>query len=822
MTSRRLRKLLTAVSTAILLTAATPALQAGEILINEVDSDTPGADAAEFVELFGPPSTSLTGLVVVFFNGSAGDTSYAAFDLDGRTTDANGFFVLGNTAVANVDLVFAGNLLQNGADAVALYQADAADFPNGTTVTTTDLVDAIVYGTSDPDDAGLLVLLNPGQPQVDENSGGAGATESSQRCPNGEGGLRNTDTYVQAAPTPGTTNVNVCATETATIPEIQGSGAASPFADQNVMVEDVVVTCVAANGFFIQDPVGDGNPATSDGVFVFTDSAPTVDVGDQVDVTGQVEEFFDHTEIASSAIQIDASGLPLPTPFLFDGSNPNPGPFTVPDLERFEGLRVRLQNGVTTGASDQFGDVRVAVGSARKFRETGIEFPGLPGLPVWDGNQEIFEIDPDGLGLPDVALRALTPVTSAEGCLSYAFGNYLLLPSAATYGTPPTLPVPVRNRVAGELILGSLNCLRFFDDVDDPGPQDDGAVADPLDYQTRLEKFSRYVRQVLRAPDILAVQEVEKIGVLEDLADRIATDDPSLVYTSYLTEGNDVGGIDVGFMVRNTVSVQSVTQLGAAETLSVDGSLLHDRPPLQLAATYLGNGAPFPIVVMNNHTRSLNSIDDPTAGPRVRQKRLEQAQSIAAKVQSFQTANPTTPFVVMGDLNAFEFTDGYVDVVGQIAGDFNPANNERSGPDLVNPNLVIQTLLVPAAQRYSFIFEGTSQTLDHALLQTALVPFVRGLERGRGNADAPASLELDASSLLRVSDHDGFALFVMTDRDADGVADDTDNCPDDANPDQADQDMDGIGNVCDPDFMEEIFADGFETGNTSAWSATVP
>jgi Tol biopolymer transport system component len=178
------------------------------LIINEVDSDTVGTDALEFVELFdgGVGNTSLDGLVVVFYNGS-NDQSYAAFDLDGLSTDADGYFVLGSAAVAGVDLVFADNLLQNGADAVALYAGDAADFPTGTAVTTTNLIDALVYDTNDADDAGLLVLLNPGQPQVNEAGGGDSEADSNQRCPNGSGGERNTNTYLQAAPTPGAENL---------------------------------------------------------------------------------------------------------------------------------------------------------------------------------------------------------------------------------------------------------------------------------------------------------------------------------------------------------------------------------------------------------------------------------------------------------------------------------------------------------------------------------------------------------------------------------------------------------------------------------------
>src|SRR5262249_5633814 len=100
--------------------------------------------------------------------------------------------------------------LQNGADAVALYAADATDFPNGTPVILTNLLDAIVYDTDDADDPGLLVLLNASQPQVNENGGGSGTTQSSPRCPNGSGGARNTPSYLQSPPTPD--GVNSCPT----------------------------------------------------------------------------------------------------------------------------------------------------------------------------------------------------------------------------------------------------------------------------------------------------------------------------------------------------------------------------------------------------------------------------------------------------------------------------------------------------------------------------------------------------------------------------------------------------------------------------------
>ncbi len=171
------------------------------ILINEVDADTFDTDTMEFVELYdgGVGNTSLNGLALVFYNGS-GDTSYYAVDLDGHTTNSSGFFTIGNALVPGVSMTFANNLLQNGADAVALYAADATSFPTGTAVTTTNLIDAVVYDTSDLDDTGLLVLLNSGQPQIDENANLNSANESIQRCPDGAGGARNTSSFMVMAP----------------------------------------------------------------------------------------------------------------------------------------------------------------------------------------------------------------------------------------------------------------------------------------------------------------------------------------------------------------------------------------------------------------------------------------------------------------------------------------------------------------------------------------------------------------------------------------------------------------------------------------------
>jgi hypothetical protein len=151
-----------------------------QIRINEVDVDQDGTDAMEFIEILSDsPNFSLEGYIVVLYNGSD-DESYKTVDLTGYVTDANGFFILGGSGVAGVDIAIGTtNTIQNGPDAIAVYQDDASNFPNGTPVTNTNLIDAIVYGTNDDDDAELLAGLDQ-TVQYDEDLNGNSETESIQ------------------------------------------------------------------------------------------------------------------------------------------------------------------------------------------------------------------------------------------------------------------------------------------------------------------------------------------------------------------------------------------------------------------------------------------------------------------------------------------------------------------------------------------------------------------------------------------------------------------------------------------------------------------
>ena len=136
---------------------------AGQVVINELDCDTPSIDDKEFVELKSDtPNFSLDGYVVVFFNGSTsgGNKSYLAIDLDGYSTDVNGLLLIGSTTVSPFpQLVIAPNLIQNGPDAVAIYQASDTDFPEETLATQTNLIDALAYETGSAEAPSLWSLL---------------------------------------------------------------------------------------------------------------------------------------------------------------------------------------------------------------------------------------------------------------------------------------------------------------------------------------------------------------------------------------------------------------------------------------------------------------------------------------------------------------------------------------------------------------------------------------------------------------------------------------------------------------------------------------
>ena len=173
----------------------------GQVLINELDCDSPGVDDMEFLELLSEtPKFSLDGYVVVFFNGSesGNNSSYFALDLDGQVTDINGLLLIGSNSVRPVpQLLIPENVIQNGADAVAIYEGSDFDFPDETLATIDNLVDVLIYDTSDGDDQDMIDIFraDPRFASINQiNEGSSNNTNSIQR--------NNDGTYSSAAPTP--------------------------------------------------------------------------------------------------------------------------------------------------------------------------------------------------------------------------------------------------------------------------------------------------------------------------------------------------------------------------------------------------------------------------------------------------------------------------------------------------------------------------------------------------------------------------------------------------------------------------------------------
>ena len=538
------------------------------------------------------------------------------------------------------------------------------------------------------------------------------------------------------------------------IHDIQGNGSESPLVGQTVDTGGIV-TGLTDKGFFLQaaDTDADSDPLTSEGVYVYTSSAPTVAVGDKITLTCTVSEYYGLTELgAVTNLSVESSGNPLPSPVLLDETFPSPDqPYPGTDLERCEGMLVEIDNGVVCEGTDFHGDVIVAAKSIRPIREAGIVYPGESGLPVWDGNPERFQMDPDGLGLTDEDIPGGTGIVSAVGPLTYSFSRYKLLPGTLQLADS-TFPEAVRDRNPGELLIATQNMLNF--------------KSSDSTFTIRLSKASLLVRTMLKSPDILCLEEIGSQDALQQLADKIHSDDPSVHYTVFFG-ASGTGSIHNGIMVRDTVQVTAVTEEQVDDTFDVNGSTytLHDRPPLLVEATATVNGKMQPISVLILHNRSLNGIDDPSDPAKenfVRSKRQQQAFRISQFVAEYQASHPHLPFFVAGDFNAFDFTDGYVDVTGQIKGHPDPLGAMLPATDEVDPDLTDLATLAPISNRYSYVHDGNTQIIDHILASHSARYFVRSVEFAHANADAPASYADDENpdTPIGVSDHDGIVAFL--------------------------------------------------------------
>ncbi|MBK5292728.1 MAG: lamin tail domain-containing protein [Acidobacteriia bacterium] len=528
------------------------------------------------------------------------------------------------------------------------------------------------------------------------------------------------------------------------ISRIQGNAETSPLAGQSVVTTGIV-TARRGNGFFLQSrPEDDDNdPATSEGILVFFSTAPRAEPppGTLVRVMGTVTEFRPAsdpnspslTELTDPVVEFLSSGYPLPEPISITSEILAPaGGLHL--LEHLEGMRVRvdsLRAVSPTGGSIDEGNARAATngifyavleGAARPHREPGVRLPdpAAAGTPRFDGNPERLRIDTAGAASVALHTRAI----NLTGPLDYSFRTYTVF--AETFAGEGSLSAtPLLASGPQEVSAASMNLRRFYDTIDDPGASD--VVLTQEAFDRRLSKIALAVRDVLRSPALIAVQEVENLTTLQALAARLGPG-----YRAYLEPGNDPGGINIGFLADSSrltaVSIMQLEKTATYRTPSGATATLHDRPPLLLRAT-AGN---LSFTALNLHPRSLIGVETED----VRAKRLAQAQAIAALVQSSQAE----PLIVLCDCNAFPFSDGYVDVTGIIAG--------------TPPALRNLALTIPPDQGYTYIQDGSAQVLDQIVVNQAFLSRLTRFQVAHLNAGFPETLYGDASRPERFSDHD--------------------------------------------------------------------
>lgn len=778
-----------------------------EVIINEVDADTDGTDVLEFVELYdgGEGNTSLDGLTLVFFNGSV-DTSYAAYDLDGFSTDANGYFLLGNAAVVPTpSIVFADNFLQNGADAVALYQDDAVNFPNGTAVTTTNLLDAIVYDTSDADDLELLVLLNAGQPQVNEGDVGNSAADSSQRCANGSGGRLNTSTYDQFAPTPGTDNLCQIVDPPLScddnsvitlISAIQGNGAASPLQGSTIVIDGVVVGDFQSNasadngdlnGFYVQeeDSDADADPATSEGVFVFA-AATDVAIGDHVRIEGTVTEYVTSSGASSMTELINNTVVVCATP----AAMPTATEVTLPvaalaDLERYEGMLVTLPQSLTIAEFfnfDRFGEIVLA--TDRQYTPTAVVEPG-PDAIALAATQALARItlddgrssqNPDPAIHPNGAIFDLTNtfrggdlVQGVTGVMDDTFALYRIQPvQGANYTSVNPRPAQP-NDVGGSLKVASFNVLNYFTTIDD-GVND---ICGPAGNQEcrGADDANELARQRAKIIAALSTMNADVVGLLE------IENHPGDVPTADLVSGlNDLMGagtyayIETGAIGTDAIRVAiiykpgSVTPAGSYAVLdsSVDSRFDDAKNRPALAQSFMENSTGEIFTVAVNHLKSkgsdCNDVGDPDLGDGAGNCNLTR-QAAAQALVDWLAADPTgsgdPDALIIGDLNSYDKEDP-IDAI--LAGPDDVLGTEDDYTDLI--------FAFGGEFAYGYVFDGKVGYLDHGLASSSLVGQVTGATEWHINSDEPDLLDYDTSfkadaqdalyepNAYRSSDHD--------------------------------------------------------------------
>lgn len=540
---------------------------------------------------------------------------------------------------------------------------------------------------------------------------------------------------------------------------VRGAGTTSPLEGQTVTVEGVVVGDFQEpgqlSGVFLQDADGDGDDATSDGIFVFDPGAPVVVEGDVVRVTGEVDEYFGLTEITGVTAVGDCGDSKVPSP-------------TILDLPADDGQRERLKGMLLTftgplAATETY--------TLARFGELVVSSDGRLFQPTNDGGDDAAEqvqndqrrliIDdastvqnPAEVPFTDVGgevIRLGDTVTNVVGVLSYGFDAWRLQPTEEPTVTRTNPRPAVPDAVDGDVEVASFNVLNYFTTIDKPGAVTDGGH-DPRGADS-AEELDRQRAKIVAAivkldAEVVGLMEIENDADDAALDDLVSALNAAAGETRYVAiEEPDTG---YGLFGTDAIKVAMIYQPGEVvpmgeATTSQDGAFANARLPLAQRFRPAEGGKPFLVVV--NHFKSKGcggatgaSADQGDGQGCYNADRAGQAKALVALIGSLHVQDAA----IIGDLNSYGEEDP-IDVL------------ENAGYiDLIDARLA-------EADQYSYVFRGQAGYLDHALVSASLARRVTGVDIWHVNADEAPLLDYNTEfnpagfyepGPYRSSDHD--------------------------------------------------------------------
>lgn len=726
--------------------------------ISEIHYDNTGTDTGEAIEVTAALGTDVTDWSVVLYNGNGG-TVYDTDALSGVVASPAG----DPSGDGVVVVTYPSNGIQNGSpDGIALVDAGGA------------VVEFLSYEGSFAATNGPAAGLTSTDIGVTE-TGSEPAGQSLQKVDGTWAGPA-TATFGAVNDTVGLGGggggggETVCdADVTATIPAIQGAGPASPIDGAEVVTRGVVTadTQAGLSGFFLQDPSGDGDPATSDGVFVFGSGLPDVAIGDEVAVRGTVDEFFGLTEVVGTAAEVcGTAAVPLAVTLPF--------PSTDAEREPFEGMLVSPSEPLSVTGLFQletFGEVRLSSGGPL-VQSTEAAAPGAPAAAVEAENRtrEIVLDDASsrnlqsaGIAPPyltvDDSVRIGDTAELGDHVLSFGFDNWRLQPATGVPDQVTWLPTNPRTAqpddVGGDVKVAAFNVLNYFVTLDD------GTFTDPAPRGARSpQQFADQEAKIVSAlvaldADVVALQEIE-YGVpfgkdadvaLAALVDALnaaapaageAADWAFVPTPDYVRESPDV--IQAAIIYRTG----SVTPVGDSVSLGTDTEAW-DNAREPVAQLFEREGDRF--LVVSNHFKSKSAGDPPPppGDPNADQgdgqgafnaDRVLQARALAEATADLAASLGEDDVFLMGDFNAYGEEDpiGILEAAGYVD--------------------VIEDLDV-----YTYSFDQRNGNLDHALVSRAAAGKVTGVTIWEVNAAEPFAYQYFGTPSLyapypyRASDH---------------------------------------------------------------------